>query len=238
MAPDRLLLALQFWNGDRAQAMRLARMIALNESKFCKSADFLFAARHDADHDPKTVEAVSRRFNVFTYTSRRFGTGWPHGCNDLWFATMEWAGCLAAKNGYKAVLTFEADCVPLTDGWIQALSDEWDKCNKFVVGSLQSYPAPHINGNAMFSAAKPFTEWLTRKIVNVPARHGWDCYLAKAFQQWGWAGSTKIRSLYQKPTLGGVEAEELIAAGVEFLHGVKDESGLDYREAKIRANRG
>jgi hypothetical protein len=234
---DRLLLALQFWNGDRQQAMRLARTIVANERKFCKQADFLFAARHDADHDPKTIADVSRRFNVFTFKSGRFGTGWPHGCNDLWFATMEWAGSFAPKYGWKAVLTFEADCVPLTDDWIQSLSDEWDRCKKYVVGSMQPHPNQHVNGNALFSCAKPFTEWLTRKLVNVPARHGWDCYLAKSFKQWGWASSPKMLSLYQKPNLGGVEAEELIAKGVTFLHGVKDESGLDYRDAKIRANR-
>ena len=241
MGQGKILLALQFWNGDKEMAMRLARMIARNERRHSNEADFLFVARHDSSHDRRAIADVSQRFNTHVYTSRRCGTGWPHGCNDLWFATMEWVMCMqeGKKTNYKAVLTFEADCVPLVQNWITVLSDEWDKAGKKVVmGAMQSQPWPHINGNAMFSTDSKFLHWLVRKVSAVPARSGWDCHLANEFQKRGWANCNKMQSLYQMPTLPGDAVEDMLKLGVAFLHGVKDDSVLSYREAKIRTEQG
>ena len=78
--PTKILLALQFWKGDKDQAMRVARLIADLEPRHTDFADFLFVSRFDCEQDLATVEYVSQKFNVHTYVNRhRRGTGCRHG---------------------------------------------------------------------------------------------------------------------------------------------------------------
>ena len=50
----KLVLCTQFWAGDRDAAMRNARRIADNESKFRDDAEFLFVSRFDSTRDGRT----------------------------------------------------------------------------------------------------------------------------------------------------------------------------------------
>ena len=73
---NRILLALQFWEGDKKPAMEVARLIADLESKHSDIADILFVSRFDCQQDPKTVEYVSRKFNCYTHVNKhRQGVG-------------------------------------------------------------------------------------------------------------------------------------------------------------------
>ena len=130
MKCNKILLALQFWSGDAARAYALARHLADLEDTHCEWADFMFCSRKDCEIERRAVYQVARKFNVTTFRGRRDGVGWPHGCNDLWFDTMTfvWEQLTLKKfPQYKAILTIEADCIPMRKDWIRGLSRAWDK---------------------------------------------------------------------------------------------------------------
>jgi len=232
----KLLLALQYWERDRAQAMDVARLIADMEPRHNEDVDFLFVSRFDCAHDLKAIEYVSSKFKVHHYINKnRRGSGWPAGCNDLWFGTMDYLyGHTEAKKlpEYGAVLTFEADACPLGPYWHKTLMASWRKVNKAkpvkMHGAMVQHPKPHINGNAMFSGSLPFLHWISRSIGGCPPTQGWDFYLTKEFSHAGWADCPHMRSFWQCATMEPAKIDELIAAEVCFLHGVKDHSVLDH----------
>lgn len=225
-AAQKLLLALQFWDGDKEQAMNVARLIADLQPGFCEIADFMFVARFDCEQDLKTVEYVSRKFNTNHFVNTRFrGAEWPFGCNQLFFGTVDYVFTMSeAKKipDYKAVLTFEADTAPLSPNWISELSQAWDRANVKVLGALQSNPAPHINGNALFSCDLKFLKWLTRDIGGCTPHAGWDFVLAPQFKKWGWADCPAMRSWWQTKEMPKEVFEQLSREGVVFFHGIKN----------------
>lgn len=228
----KILLALQYWKGDRDQAMRLARFIADLQHGHSDLADFLFVSRFDCGHDDETVKYVSRKFDTHTFISRRRGKGWPHGSNDLWFALIEHVNDQIEKRRfrhYKAVFTFEADCVPLSPRWINHFIEQFDAANAtrptYVMGALLPN-GPHINGNALFKCDLAFTRWLSKTVSAAPPRAGWDYVLAGAFAKWGWAVLAGLKSYWNSPSLPESQIEQEFREGTVFIHGIKDDSLL------------
>lgn len=238
---NKLLLALQYWEGDKAQAMRLARLITDLEPRHCESADFLFVSRFDCTHDEETIRYVSSRFNVHTYINRnRRGTGWPSGCNDLWFGTIDHIYSFSEAKRlppYKAVLTFEADACPLVPNWIRELSNAWDaqqaRTITKIYGPRCEYPLPHINGNALFGGDLLTLHKISRQIGGCPPDKGWDFWLAKQFKQMGWADAPMMKSQWQCKDMSEEDIEAHRAAGVVFLHGVKSEAVINSTRKKF-----
>jgi hypothetical protein len=227
---NRILIALQYWEGDKARALELAKFIADLEPVKCQLADFLFAARFDSKIDDPTVRHVARKFNVYTRISRRRGTGWPDGCNELWFSVMEWAQSMILSKKiphYKAIFTCEADGAPIQRDWIARLSSEWDRVNKekhvAVAGALVE-PGPHINGNALITGNLNFLNWIARRVGGVRPGGGWDYVLRSDFQRIGWADIPGIKSIYNTPTFSQQQYEDMIKKDWTWIHGVKDTS--------------
>lgn len=222
---SKLLLALQFYAGDKAAALDLARLIADIESSHSEAADFLFVARWDCDFDADVIAHVSRKFNVRTFRTRQRGKFWPFGPNCVWHDVMAHAfeQRREGRFPYKAILTFEADCVPLSRDWISRLSAEFDSRHVKVLGCEQPHPIKHINGNALFSCDQDFLKSL-RKLGNCSPAIGWDVAHAKRFFQWGAADTPLIRSWYSRPTVAEEALDSLAASGACFLHGIKDDS--------------
>lgn len=225
---NKILIALQFWNGDKARAMELAKFLADLEPEKSQLADFLFAARFDCKIDAAVVNHVARKFNVYTRVSRRRGVGWPDGCNELWFSVMEWAhSMIGAKKipHYKAIFTCEADGCPIQRDWISRLSKEWDRVNSpkpvVMAGALVD-PGPHINGNALMSGHMNFLQWIARKIGHVRPGGGWDFVLRHDFQRIGWADIPGIKSIYNTPTFSPEQYADMIRQDWTWIHGVKD----------------
>lgn len=232
---NKILIALQYYAGDRELAMQQARLIADLEPSFSEAADFLFMSRFDCKHDAETIKQVSRKFRCQQYRCRRRGVGWPIGPNELFFGLAEYvyhkieAGQIPH---YKAFLAFEADCVPLSRSWIAQLSNAWDEAQKrkltFVAGALVQYPEQHVNGNMMLSGDLKFLHWLAKKIGGSPPATGWDFYLRAAFAQWGQENISIMRSHWGSKTCPDEVLGALIHEGVVFLHGIKDDSALKY----------
>lgn len=237
---DKLLLCLQYWSGDKKQAMELARFIADLQPGRCEIADFLFVSRFDCPHDMETIRYVSKKFNVMHYTSKRRGTGWPNGCNELWFGSMEYVYHMIEARKipwYKAVFTFEADGVPLAPNWINQFSQAWDEESKknltFVLGPYLIYPGPHINGNAMFSCHLAFLKWLVKQVGGARPSAGWDFVLYPDFKKWGARDYPMMQSYWGSRTFTEEGFQHQLARGTAFLHGVKDDSLLNMARKKF-----
>lgn len=248
--PTKILIALQMWEGDQAQALALARLIADLEPRHNDRADFLFSYRFDCPPDKKTEEYIATKFNVFSWVNRhRRGEGWPGGCNDLWFGTMDrvYDLCNAGQMpAYKAVLTCEADCAPLVPHWLNSLHTEWDKLSQKgakLAGHLLSYPPQpkvrlHCNGNALFSGDLNYLHRIARKIGGCPTSAGWDFFLAPQLKELGWADCPAIRSHWNAQTALPPFLERVTNEGCVFLHGVKDHSVLNYVRERYLLPRG
>ena len=224
----KFLLALQFWDGDRAQALDTARLVADLEPRKNPEFDFLFSARIDSSHDRKVVEHVSRKFDTYTHMGRRRGTGWPAGCNDQWFDTMTrvYELCKTKKlPQYDAILTFEADCSPLRPGWLELLSAQWLRAKVKIMGSLLQAPGEHINGNAFFSGNMDFLWKIAHKIIGCSPTGGWDYLMAPLFKQAGWFNCPLMRSEWTRALeFTKEEYERQLDAGLVFHHGMKNNS--------------
>lgn len=178
-----MILNLQYWGGDKTQAMDLARLIADLEEGFRNEHTFLFTSRFDCSHDQRTIEYVSKKFKTRQIRTTRNATGWPNGPNQMAGESYKWC-CDAARAGqildpHNCVLMMEADCVPLKKGWIDAIVKEFIDSGKLVSGAwLESGGSGigHINGNMVMSF------FFIRKCPMIffpPARGGWDVVLAQ-----------------------------------------------------------
>lgn len=235
---NKILVVLPFWNGDKRQHMALARLIADLEEKHSEVADILFLARFDTDPDLKTIEYVSRKFNVHVYKSKRREVGWPHGCNGLF------AGCVEFFIGndkfgkiprYKAMLIVEADCVPLSKTWLAELSQMWDQVNRerpvyiagaYIPASATDGSRDHINGGCCFiSCDLTFLQWLNQRLGRLNV--GWDWQLATQFQTKGWADIPAIWSHWHCKDKTEEEVRGIIQSGVLLFHGCKGPNMLD-----------
>lgn len=235
---NKILLALQFWEKDRAQAMELARLLADIEPAHSDAADFIFINRFDCPPaDSAIIKHVSRKFRVHSYRSPRRGVGWPNGCNELWFGTMEWFYHLAEAKKiphYKAAFTFEADCVPLSKNWLKTFSTQWDRLNAvspvYIAGRKLRFENgyEHINGNCFVSGDLKFLHWLVKRVCGAPPNVGWDYCMAPAFRQWGWAEMPGQECYWQTKTINEYALVAEVQRGIMWLHGVKDNSALKH----------
>lgn len=239
----KILLCLQYWRGDQDVAMRNARRIADNEPGFCNKAEFLFVSRFDCKHDQDTVDYVSKKFKVSTHTCSRQAVGWPAGCNSVWADVMYDEAPRRLASGdwkdIKAVFTFEGDCVPVQEDWIDQLSVEWDRAatqGKFIVGCLM--PAPtfgpigHINGNAMFA---PDTCFRVPGAWGCKPDGGWDALLAPLFQP-HWFPTPLITNYYKDRNVQEKDIRRIAPDGrvPALVHGVKDLSVEQFADRVLR----
>ena len=230
---DKFLIILPFWNGDKSQMCELAKLIADFEPNHSTVADVLFVARFDTKHDPKTAQYVSRKFNIHLHTSMRQGTGWPMGCNSLWFGSMEWCFRMIAARKvphYRAIINMEADCAPLDPNWLRVLKDQWSAVSRTrpvaIAGDIIHLPGgwEHVNANAVVSGDLKFLRWMVTIAGGHEKNAGWDYYLANDLRRWGWAKLPGIRSCWGTSTLTEQDFHKHRAEGVVMLHGVKDGS--------------
>lgn len=230
---NKFLIVLQNWEGDKLAALRLAHHLADLEKSHCEGADFLFVSRFDCSHDLPTIQDVSRKFNTHHYRSPKQGTGWPHGCNELWFGAMEWVYhmiCSGKIPHYKAVFTIEADGLPLVADWIPRLSKQWDELNAirpvYVAGSILNpgIVGEHVNGQAFFSCDTKFLHWIVKQVGGVPPQVGWDYYLGTSFKKWGWASMPGLHCYWNTPTMTEERYKQERDNNTIWIHGVKDSS--------------
>lgn len=228
------LLNMQFWAGDRTQAMLALKVISDIQPSHTDDFDVMFSARWDCEHSPRYVQEVARKFNVFTCKTKTQAAGWPHGCNYLWLESMQhiYRGMKSGEMPrYKWILCMESDDAPLSKAWLNELHSEFSDIDMSVVGNVVPYPKHHVNGNCMFTAHPDFGEFILG-IKRLP-KVGWDYYLADRFRWWGWADTPLIRSIWGTKSAQTPYIEQLVADGVRMLHGVKDNSVLRWGQQNL-----
>lgn len=226
----KIVLALQFWEGDRARAMHLARFIADLCPEPNPAIEFAFVARFDCAHDPETVQYVRKKFRTHELTGRRTSTGWPAGCNDLALDLLQQSARLVHTGIWKnvsALYLIESDVMPLCRDWIEKLSVEWEQARaegKLLLGAWCPFHGGsfgHINGNAIFHPE------VTKKIFGIDRanpKKGWDADLAELFAP-HWKKSRQMSNNYDYRS---AIPEEVLFACVDGVtspvvaHGTKD----------------
>lgn len=150
-----MIIALQCCHHDVYIALELTRLICDIEEK--KRGDVTFAispTRFVNKHAVEEIAAIARtRFShVFTVKNTRFGTGWPNGCNDLWFETMMRLRMDRKKLIGGWVLTIEPDCIPMRPDWINRMIGLIGnrRNGALAIGHIHGEPKTHLNGNALF----------------------------------------------------------------------------------------
>lgn len=225
--PATGLLVIQFWDGDKANALRLARFIADLEARPRNDVDVLFLARHDAKHNLEVMKHVARKFNVYSYTTPSHATGHLIGSWAMWHSIAEWVyhKKLAGQvPDYKWIFPFEGDCSVLRPDWINEISKEWDESCAYVLGSEVQSPRLHINGNLVYSGDRNFLQWLVMQVTSagVPSwKDAWDIFLFPHFVRWGAAFSNRILSVCGKRGVSDSEWAWMKAQGYCFVHGEK-----------------
>lgn len=246
--PAKLALMLQVYSEDVWIGQRLARLIcSIDKSR--DDIDFIVSARRGTNPDAvRQLADIARKTfrNVQVINGKRYGVGWPLGCNDLWQEGMMRAEQLykAGKITAKGILTFESDCIPLRPDWIDALEAEWaavHKERKLCVGHAHSFqnkqnpavmdPPTHINGNAIFhvNATSIFPE-----LNGCPSGSGWDAWHGELLLKIG-RDTNMIYQKYriQEATRDQVEGLRKNGEIPALFHGIKKTDGLAAVEAMV-----
>lgn len=235
----KLLIALQFWDGDRAQAIELAKFLADLESKHNPQADFVLVHRKDCRAPTEVVSHVSRKFNTFVYQSPRSETGWPQGCNAITESTLEWAYFMMDANRlprYKCIFLCEPDGGPVSRDWVAKMSNAWDRANArkpvVIAGPLVFGPSEHINGNCMLTCDPAFLKWFVRG----PREHyhgGWDFVMWPTFKAKGAANIVGMRSYYNTPHFSLEQYDQMRREDLIWVHGDKSQDLIKFGRQQL-----
>lgn len=226
--PRKILLVLQYFEGDKDAAHATARLIADVQPRFSQEADFLLVRQPGTTRDAEVVRQVSSKFYTFEHTQRIPAAGWPPQSNAFFLDTAAWLfERISTKTlpDYKAVLLLEFDDVPLRPDWISMLSAEWDKKQARVVGCVVDNKVDvwHINGNLLMSTETIFLDAIRSRGMPAPAS-AWDVVFAPMFRRWGAAHTSRIASFWRKETASDEFMLEQVRNGVVMLHGIRDSS--------------
>lgn len=120
-----ILICIPYWNGDKAQAIELCRILAgLQPHHVKNTAHVLLVARQDCIQDQNMVQILRPKFNTFTYQTNSPLRGWPSGANGMFATTMIHIANSAAQN-YECVYWMEPDCIPICPNWFWDLVITW-----------------------------------------------------------------------------------------------------------------
>lgn len=227
-----MVIALQFWQGDRARAFEVAKLCADIEPRLRDDILFAFCARYDHPLDLETrdvMDYVGRSFPCAFIRSKREAVGHPDGSFGLWAGIAEecyrrwlkkWAMC-------ENVFFCEPDGVPLRWDWIDALKDAHMKnlaCGKRITGARMDirHRDPHVNGTfAMHvSAWADHPSW-----HQCPSGEGWDCCFGQTMlQELGPVGG--VFNLYGAHDVS-LSVFKTLGYQYAWLASVKDDSALN-----------
>lgn len=231
-----MILALQLSPYDVFIGKELMKLICDIEPTKRDDVEICISARRDTNKFAiaDIVEVAKTKFKVVhKLFGKRRSDGWPIACNDLWAETMMNLSMMKDSGGTQAeaVLTFEADCVPLRPDWINQLKSAWHtaKCRGLrVAGHMHRHvkdgPITHINGNAIFEIGlmKDFPE-----MNGSDPLKGWDVEHAKVLLSIG-MDTPFIHQLYRikdidLKTLTEIRKKNRIPA---LFHGIKNGVGI------------
>lgn len=262
MKSGKLLVCLQTWSGDLAQADTLARLlvdVTLHSNAGQKSphADFLLCVRWDTDLPMDLVRYCAKAFvNVRTFRTRNRVTGWPQGPNSVaselyqYFLSKQQSGVW----NYSGMFFSEPDSVPTAIDCVARIHREWVATDMPVLGAfIGAFPGgkdwtgtEHVNGNLVI--ASDFAKIHPQVLAAVP-NIAWDAHWRRELRANAKA-SLNIHSDYkvglpENPWDGNCErlwrpikhSGSHPLAGVEFtpswIHGIKSERGIQCARERL-----
>lgn len=167
-----MMVVIPFHNGDLHLVPKLLRWIAeLGDHNI-----YNCILVHPESIDIKPIKSLSD--DIFASTSsirvsKAFdNVPWPKGANIAFGITIEYI----FRNRMGPFLWLEPDCVPLKTGWLDEIFDEYLKCGKPLLGTVNcSKKERHLSGVAVYPeyAYNFWREWLpnTRAFDMVNQEH-------------------------------------------------------------------
>ena len=228
--PGAFVIMLQYWEGDRIAAQRLARFMADLEQEFRHGVEICLVRRHDAaDFDSDVEEHVRKKFTVTKLVTPEHVPGYPISPNTMAINAIRAAG--EWWRGARGFMLMESDCIPVARDWIEQLIIEWSRARTqgaLLMGSWrpECTPVGHLNGNLCFHGT--LAEVL--KGAEIPKK-AWDIALVPLFEA-HWCRTGLISNRYREIIL----TDERIAmpeCGTKppvAVHGAKDRSVVAYAE--------
>jgi hypothetical protein len=184
-----IVLALQFHKGDIQQAIELGHLIADMQESYTPDVEFVLYGAKNLDGVGKYPELkqlwgkLSQKFRTYLWDCSRFGDGYPHGPNDMWYQ-LNLDCYLRKREGHMfgdILFTFESDTCPTNKEWIHALRYEYDREDKDILGCITTYngqeSGKHVNGNMVL----PIGFCHENNLYSCPANVAWDAYHANYF---------------------------------------------------------
>jgi len=152
-----MLVALQYWRGDEAEALSLARLIADIEPKEREDVVLVLARAFDCPLSPEaeaTQKHCSAKLRTMLLQSHVERVGHPSGCYGVWAGTVGrlyqlWSSGMIDSR-HDSVATFEADGCPVRSDWLDRLQAAHGRTltqGLRVTGAVMDEPIPHVNGN-------------------------------------------------------------------------------------------
>lgn len=231
---------LQFFEADKEQAMKVARLIADLEDVFNPNVELIFAHRFDCEPPENDVlfHCVQKMAVSLFRTSTRW-YGWPAGCNAMALDCLKEARDRAQKNQWSRgdmVLLLEADACPLSRTWLADLHADWLQARdlgRILMGSWRNSgpECGHINGNCVvipcflnvFNADRLFSQHVA-----------WDAAIAP-YAEGFWIKSGLIKNCFQTQHISDEEIEkpEIGLRPAVLIHGIKSDDALNFARRKI-----
>lgn len=239
--PSGLVIALQYWQGDEAAAMRLARLLADIEPRRRHDDVMLaFCRRFDTPLTPLAHETIlycGLKFGVCQVKSEREGVGHPDGSFGLWAGTLDKLadGWISGYINAHSVFMVEADGCPVARDWIDRLKREHEltiAMGKRITGAVMEHAVPHVNGGLMMH----LSAWLDRPSLHrTPPRQAFDMFHAAVMMAEARATGLILNPYGSKGWTPGVLDE--IGHNVCWLNNVKDDSVVSWAERTLVAPR-
>lgn len=222
-----MLVCIPFWNGDKAQAMDLCKILAgLQDHHVGNICHVMLVARQDCSHDVNMIKIVMAKFNTFTHITTSPLRGWPNGPNGMFGSTMSHI-CHNGKNKYECVYWMEPDAIPLCPNWFMDLLHVWRNrhIDAWVIGCRSDCngdgTGDHITGCALYH---PNIAKLMPEITSCTGQ-AWDYkYRAKIVARG--SHTPLIENWYAKRN-APPDIIDRVNVGVRIIHGFKDRSVVD-----------
>lgn len=220
-----MLICIPFWNGDKAQAMDLCKLLAgLQSHHVGPTAHIMLVARQDCTHDTNMIKIVMAKFNTFTFVTTSPLRGWPNGPNGMFGSTMVHVAN-NGKNKYECVYWMEPDAIPLCPNWFMDLLQAWRTrhANALIIGCRSDCngdgSGDHITGCALYH---PNIARLMPKLTSCTGQ-AWDYRFRADIVARG--GHTHlIENWYRANNANPDVVERASTHGVRIVHGFKDRS--------------
>lgn len=228
----KLLVVVQYWAGDIAQAEQQTNLIADLERFPNQNVDILLFGRRDAPNfQIGAVQRLQAKFGtVHQLKCRRIGAvGYPYGANEMFYDLVHIMSEPRFSEKYFAFINLESDCCPTNPGWTQQLIEAYHTAEaegKVMIGHLnEKNPVKHFNGVGVYSCEK--TVKLFGQIAGGPAMAAYDLYHAQKFLAVG-KDVPEIYLDFNRPTITADElfAKRKLDKTPALFHGVKDSSAF------------